>query len=397
MIDAAKEQEQKESLGEFLSHSTSGKVFCLCVFLVGCVFLLMSEQDRREARVVVYEAKSNIVEVAQPELPDAGLEGRLIYGVSQLQTNEILNDDMFDVAIQAVKLIRSVSYFQWVETEYWETVLESDGRKTYIPDYAYEKAWVREPISSAQFTYAPEHENKALTQIESVQKLAQTLQWGAYTLDAALLGADETAPVLLKLSEEKKASFGQQLHIRDNMAYIGANPDMPAIGDVRIQMYCVPIGKDLSLIAQVQGEKLGPYTSKSGRTFFSARSGNINMDAMFRAERRMNTLIVGFCRLLGFLFVSLGLGGMISWLYLLFEKIPFLESVQDAGTTFISVMLGLTWSFLFHAAAWLPYRPLVFVAALLTTVLVLWLLKKTGDTVRKRIEEDNLIEGLIHS
>ena len=82
-------------------------------------------------------------------------------------------------------------------------------------------------------------------------------------------------------------------------------------------------------------------------------------------------------RIAGLLLVILGLKGIFSILTTLLKVLPFLANIVELGVNLVCGVLGLVWSLLIIALAWLFYRPLIAIVLLVViTALIIFLVKK---------------------
>ena len=378
----------------------------LLIFL-GTIVLISNEGNYKMTQDAIKEAGSVVVAADDVNRIDAELEGKLIYGVSKTQTDEIVTDDLFDVAVNAVKLVRKVQYYQLVEEKHTESWTDSDGEEHTRTTYTYEKKWTDEPISSKNFDNSKyRSSNHVLSEIENIEKYADLVNWGAYKLPEFLKTvADGIVPVEMKLSEATKEKWDQLLDlaaakytkqaiirekseyihvIRTNTAHLGADPASPAIGDVRVEINYVPPGRDMSIIAQVQGDTFAKYIANNGKEFFSANNKVVGLEQMLKDERDSNTSTAWALRIMGILLVILSIRLIFKPVTFLFSKIPYLGGVVNGGIAFICTMLGLAWSFVVISLAWLFFRPVIGLAILAAAIAIIWLMKKKGDRIDLR-------------
>jgi len=371
----------------------------ILAFIFGTGFLITNERDFKRTYDTINEAESVVVEAKDVNLLDAQLEGKLIYGVSKTQTDDTLTDELFEVAINAVKLVRNVEYYQWVEKESTETYEDSDGDTHSETTYTYNKEWSDKPVNSNQFNRPQSYTNTVLLEIEDRTVYADLVRWGAYKLPPFLKSKiDGDTSITVELSKEKKAEWENTLRQRykqsenrdkreylhvakaNSTVYLGINPDSPEIGDVRITIKHIPPGSDLSIIAQVQGNTFTEYTAKNGNTFFSIKNKIVPMKHMFIDEHISNTAYAWWYRLLGFLCVSFAFRCMFNLLTTLFLKIPVLGNILNVGIKMVCFVLGFVWSSVVIAVAYMFYRPITGAIILVVAVVAFLLLKRKGKT-----------------
>ena len=373
------------------------------VVITGTLMLISNERDFKMTDDAIKEAESVVVKIADVNTLDDVLDGKLVYGVSTIQTDEIVEDKPFDVAVNAIKLTRKLEYYQWVEIEHKETYEDSDGNTETVYSYTYEKKWTNAPVNSSKFNNSRyRSSNWVITQIDSLTKWADVVNWGAYKLPHFLkkeAGGDR--PVTINLSNESKAKLEQQLakdatsltapalvkseskeyvhHIRVNALHFGLDPSNPTISDIRVEITHIPPGGDLSVIAQVQGNTFTEYITENGRAFYSVHNGIDSMEKMFIDEHNNNSTNAWATRIMYIMCVILGIRFALKPIERLFSRVRFLSSIVNVGVKFVSTMLGLAWSLIVIALAWLFYRPVTALIIFASVVVIILLLKKMGN------------------
>ena len=97
------------------SGSVKGIGTGITLFIIGTIMLFWNEGSYVKDKTSIKEAQSVVVEVDDVSSLNPDLNGKLIYGVSKVQTDEILNDELFGVSVNAVNIWRLVEYYQLVE------------------------------------------------------------------------------------------------------------------------------------------------------------------------------------------------------------------------------------------------------------------------------------------
>ena len=380
------------SYGQRVSNSFKGIFTGILLFIAGTILLFWNEGNFVKTQKAINEAQSVVVKVDNVDSQDPNLNGKLIYGVSVVKTDDILQDGLFDVSVNAVKLSRKVEYYQWKEKSETQTRDKIGGGEEKITTYTYSKDWVSSPIKSSEFQ-DPQYQssNTVLTNIENKDVVADNVTWGAYELPGFLKSAvSGTTPAEIQLSEPTKAEWQktlqqstpnrntttEYLHVSGNTVYIGANPSTPTVGDLRVTITYTPPGGDLSVIAQVQGNTFTQYVAKNGKQFSSVQNGTVSAEQMFESEHASNSMWTWILRILGVFMVIGGLKSMFGILPTLFKVLPFLSNIVGAGVGLVSSIFGFVWSLIIIAIAWLFYRPLIGIAIIAIAVAGIWFLKK---------------------
>ena len=381
------------SYGQRLAGSAKGMIGGLLVFIIGTGLLWWNEGRTVRTAKAIGDAASHVESVADVSKVDASLNGKLIHASAFADTKDTLTDDMFGVREQAITLDRKVEYYQWVEHSQTKKRDKVGGGEETITTYTYEQKWVDKPVNSAEFK-DPQYQsaNKVLSEVEEREELAQHVTFGAYTLPESLVGSiSGSEPVEVRMTEEQRFTWDERLHMlrpkvntetslvhtSANTVYLGLSPNSPQVGDVRVTFTKVPPA-DISLIAQVDGSTFKAYRAKNGQSFSRVQMGTVSADEMILQARSENNLWAWVLRLVGVLLIVIGLKGMFGLLPMLFKVLPFLGSIVDAGVGLVSWILGLAWSFIIIAIAWLVFRPIIGISLLVLAIAGIVFLKRRG-------------------
>ena len=381
------------SYGQRLAGSAKGMIGGLLMFIIGTCLLWWNEGRTVRTAKAIGDAASHVESVADVSRVDASLNGKLIHASAFADTKDTLTDDMFGVRELAIRLDRKVEYYQWVENAQTKEREKIGGGKETTTTYTYEKKWVDKPVNSAEFK-DPQYQsaNKVLSEVEERNEMAQHVTFGAYTLPELFVASiSGSEPVEVRMTEEQRFTWNERLHMlmpkvntetslvhtSANTAYLGISPNSPQIGDVRITFTKV-VPTDISLIAQVDGSTFKVYRAKNGQSFSRVQMGTVGADEMIEQARSENNMLTWVLRLVGVLLIVIGLKGMFGLLPMLFKVLPFLGSIVDAGVGLVSWILGLAWSFIIIAIAWLVFRPIIGISLLVLAIAGIVFLKRRG-------------------
>lgn len=113
------------------------------------------------------------------------------------------------------------------------------------------------------------------------------------------------------------------------------------------------------------------------------------MENMFENQHKSNSLMTWILRFIGLFLVVIGFKGIFGILITLLKVLPFLADIVGLGIGLICKVLGLVWSLLIIAIAWLFYRPVIAGVLLAAIVaLIVFLVKKGKDN--KKVEVSNV-------
>ncbi|AOH41640.1 hypothetical protein C7123_06250 [Tannerella serpentiformis] len=381
------------SYGQRLAGSAKGMIGGLMMFIIGTCLLWWNEGRTVRTAKAIGDAASHVESVADVSRVDASLNGKLIHASAFADTKDTLTDDLFGVREQAIKLDRKVEYYQWVEHSQRKKRDKVGGGEETITTYTYEQEWVKKPVNSSNFKESRyRNANRVLSEVEERNEMAQHVTFGAYTLPESFVASiSGSEPVEVRMTEEQRFTWNERLHMlrpkvntetslvhtSANTVYLGLSPNSPQVGDVRVTFTKVPPA-DISLIAQVDGSTFKAYRAKNGQSFSRLQMGTVSADEMIEQARSENNMLTWVLRLVGVLLIVIGLKGMFGLLPMLFKVLPFLGSIVDAGVGLVSWILGLAWSFIIIAIAWLVFRPIIGISLLVLAIAGIVFLKRRG-------------------
>ena len=167
------------------------------------------------------------------------------------------------------------------------------------------------------------------------------------------------------------------VHTQGNVVYIGRNPNVPEVGDVRIT-FTKDMPSKVSLIAKVIGDTFTYYKAKNGYKLDLLYMGENTAEEMFDSEHATNKMILWLLRILGVIIIIAGLRSIVSIVPTLLKVLPFLGGIVETGLGLVCGIIGLVWSLIVIAVAWLRYRPILGISLLvLAGLLIFWLIRRS--------------------
>ena len=372
----AYQETTRTSYGKRLGNSAGGIVTGFLLFVAATALLWWNEGRAVKTSKMLNQAGKECVDVADVSSVDPALNGKLIHAIALAQTDEGLSDPDFPVQANAVKLTRSVEFYQWVETSSSTTKDKVGGAQETVTTYDYHLAWVSRPVNSAQFK-DPEYQGKNFVRknLYDADEVAQKVSFGGYKLPSSLINS---IPCDTPVDLPAEMAQDSTVHVVHNILYYGANPDVPQIGDVRVT-FSKGEGGQASILAQVLGDTFEPYTAK-GKNLCTLSMGSHSMDSMFESEKAANKAILWVIRILGLLLVVSAFRSIFSLLVTLFKVLPPLAKIADLGVKLVTGVLGFVWTLIVILVAWIAYRPVLAIALLVVAGgLVFWLVKKSRN------------------
>ncbi|MBQ6775239.1 MAG: TMEM43 family protein [Synergistaceae bacterium] len=332
------------------------------------------------------EAELVTEDVSDVSRIDPALEGKVIHAIARAETKDILRDPVFGVEVQAINLAKDVEYYQWEEHSHSETRKKLGGGEETVTTYTYEKEWTSRPVDSNSFK-DPAYRglNTTLAQLDGKTIWASNVTFGAYKLpdflvhsiggsEAMTLTSVDVASVagVLTAPREYATSPDMLIHVSGSTVYIGANPGSPTVGDVRVSFSYTPEA-DVSIVAQVIRDTFEKFTASNGYTFSRLDMGKVGMTRMFEGARSDNTIMAWILRVVGIILVVVGIGMIFKPLSVIADVIPLLGTIVGAGTGVVAFLLGLAWSLVVIAIAWVRFRPIVAGCLIAAAVVLVYL------------------------
>ena len=401
--------------GTRLKNSLGGVLIGILMFIGGTILLWWNEGRAVKTSDMLKEGQKNYVEMENPAVKSPDMEGQLVHAVALATTTDSLSDGIFNVGAVAVKLHRTVEYYQWIEHEKTEKKDKIGGAQETTHTYTYSKEWCGSPINSAEFK-DPDYQalNFVYQNVEDESSAAENVTFGAYRLNSGQVSTfhnEQPMPVALdtafakqldKAARDNARAFLSRgglldlvpdsaaiVHVQDNVVYIGRNPNVPEVGDVRIT-FTKDMPSKVSIIAKIAGDTFTYYKAKNGYKLDLLYMGENTAEEMFDSEHATNRIILWILRILGTLIIIGGLRSIVSIVPTLLKVLPFLGNIVETGLGLVCGILGIVWSLIVIAVAWLRYRPWLGVSLLiLAALLIFWLARRAK---KKKAEKAGIPE-----
>ena len=401
----------------------------ILLFIAGTVLLWWNEGRAVKTEKMLDEAGSAYVEMENPNKKDASLDGELICGTALATTEDSLSDAQFGIGAKAIALSRTVEYYQWVEHAQEKSEDKLGGKEVTTTTYTYSKEWVSRPIDSGQFKDpAYRGKNTILTTVEDQDQYAENVTWGAYKLNERLIhsissregmnltisedllkqldgnaktayerfyGSKQSAEQpaqTAELSDSAKAVNDsinnaianaenkkdlEYVHQAGNILYFGRVPGVPEVGDVRVTFEKTVPAK-VTVMAVVDGDTFKPFKAKNGKRFQTLVMGKKTGDEIIDAEKEANNMWLWVLRIIGVVMVIGGLKGIFGFIETILKVVPFIAGIFGWGIGAVCTVVGVVWSLIIIAIAWLFYRPLLDITLLALAGFLIWVFAFKG-------------------
>lgn len=356
MSDSYTETTSRSWFGR-IKDSLVGTLFGLALFLGAFVLLFWNEGRAVDTQKMLQEGAGVVVSVNAGRVDPAN-EGKLVHVSGRVKTSDQLEDPIFEVKVNAIKLIRKVEMMQWQERSKSETTKKLGGGTETVTTYSYVKDWSERLIDSSAFKQSKGHKNPANMLMTSETWQAKNANLGAFRLSSGQIGGiNNDEPLALKKDNKLKKKIAGKARLENGVMYLGSKKKNK-VGDYRIQMRVVYPG-DVSIIAGQFGNGFQPYKTAAGGSIQMLANSIKPAATMFEAAEAANTTTTWILRFVGLMVMFTGLKMIVKILSVLADVVPFFGNIVGGGTSLIAFLVALILSLLTIAVAWVFYRPLL--------------------------------------
>ena len=174
------------------------------------------------------------------------------------------------------------------------------------------------------------------------------------------------------------------VHQASNVLYFGRVPGSPEVGDVRVTFEKIVPAK-VTVMAVVDGDTFKPYKAKNGKRFQTLVMGKKSGDEIIDAEKEANNMMLWFFRIIGIMMVIGGLKGIFGFIETILKVVPFIAGIFGWGVGLVCTVIGVAWSLIVIAIAWLFYRPLLGISLLVLAGFLIWVFAFKGKDKLKEL------------
>ena len=185
------------------------------------------------------------------------------------------------------------------------------------------------------------------------------------------------------------------VHQAGNVLYFGRVPGAPEVGDVRVTFEKVMPAK-VTVMAVVDGDTFKPYKAKNGKRFQKLVMGKKSGDEIIDAEKEANNMILWALRIFGVMIIIGGLKGIFGFLETILKVVPFIANIFGWGVGIVCTVIGVVWSLIVIAIAWLFYRPLLGISLLVLAGFLVWVFAFKGkDKLKELASKKGMKNGAV--
>ena len=377
----------RQSYGSKVKNSFQWILWGIILIIAGTVVLWWNEGRAVKASNALKDFQKNYVELTDINTVDPAFEGKAVHATGVATTADTLRDAAFGIAVNAMKLVRSVEYYQWTQQSDSESKDKLGGSTETTTTYTYEPAWCSEPVNSNEFK-DPDYKGKNFVwrTVDDAEQVAGNVTFGAYRLTQGIVNAiSGEEPAYPALSEAQKKQMLTNVTdstvvvtVSGDQVYIGADPASPHIGDVRITFTQVTSPKTISLLQKVVNGTFESYIAKNGKAFSKVEMGTVSAENMIEHQKSTNKIILWLFRILGIILVIGGFRSLLSLISTVFAVVPFVQRIIGSGVGLVTTVVGLVWSLVVIALAWVAHRPVLGISLLVVAgVLIFWLISRS--------------------
>ncbi len=354
-----------------LGGSIKGIIFGVLLLIVAIVLLFWNEGRAVKMNKALNEGQGVVVS-ANIDSVDPAQDGKFVHLSGQLETDDILTDDEFDVVFGGIKLERLVEMYQWQEQADSSTIKKMGGSTETVTTYSYNKAWDENMIDSSSF-HDQGYDNPGLMAFQSDTLVASDVQIGKFQLSNSLINKinNYTDLPIEKLKDGLSTEIGRQVNLVGGVIYIGTNQGEPQIGDLKISYRAVN-PSIISLISQQNGNSFTPFITSKGKSLEFLELGNKTSEQMFATAHSNNKAMLWIVRLVGFLMVMISIRIILKPFEIMGDVVPFIGGIIGFGIGIIAFLAAFPISLGTIAVAWLFYRPIFAVILFIIVVAIIW-------------------------
>lgn len=381
MSDTHKEATTEPKVIQFM-HSFKTIIVGLILLIASMVFTWWNEGHAIHNYQILSEGRGIVRSIPNNKV-DHKNNDALVHIHGQTSTNEELNDIVFGVKVNAIKLRRNVQMYQWIEST------EEENKKKFgiIPskakNYTYNKIWSEKLIDSSKFNNPEEYKNPTFMPFHSQTFIASNVYIENFKLSEAFveqLNLYSNYP----LSQENFDLMSEKMHHSFQLSgteYFQGDAREPEIGAIRIN-YTYVKPSEISIIGKQTDSTITPYYTQSGSKIALLKKGMVDANAMFTWEELHSSFFTWVFRLCALIATWAALGMIIKPFILLIEFLPCLGNILKAGSYSVSCISAIALTLLNIALAWLYYRPIISVIMMLFVIgmVYLYYVKKIKTT-----------------
>lgn len=415
------------SYGSRVKNSFS-KIWLWFIFVIGSIiWIFLNEKNFLQTKVALNEwaeiVKETVSTEINPELDQA--EVHLYWETSS--DAAALQDSVFWVVVDDLKLARDVSMYQWTEDSEEHCTDNIGWSEDCTTTYSYDKAREDFAINSSNFYEPAWHENPTTWKYESQEREKSPIMLWAYTLDNVFVSSllnyktinlseqeiivpeeykvnenvnteaetsensieDNNNSYLYGDSEKEETEVKNnwsKFHVYNDHIYIWDDEGNPQVWDLRITFSSVKTWT-VSVVWMQNGNTLTSYTASNGKTISLLENWQVSAENMFAHAQDANKKWTRFLRLVLLVLMFWWFSMMLEFITTLAKVLPFLSRLMGVWTGILAFALTLIFGFLAIWISRLAVRPIVWICCL--AVVIVWIVMLIRARKNKKSEKWN--------
>ena len=353
-----------------IGNSFKGIFGGFILIIIGICILWWNEGNNVKNLKTTAEMDDICIDVKSDKI-NSDNEGKLIATHGKLINEQELTDETFNIKIKTPLMKRTVEVYQWEEN----SSTDDDGNTTY----SYKKVWSDTIIDSTDF-HKSGHDNPKQKLYENEEYASNDVKVGTFSLTSKQIKRLSTDETYTDFNEEDVSKLN--LTISNKYLTNSEDLDNPKIGDTRIS-FTYNNTTDLSVLAVQTDNTFTDFTSKAGKKVNRIMDGVHNCKDMINVIKDENNFLKWLLRGLGALLCMLGFGAILGPISALTSFIPIIGNLIDTAVGLVAFILGLCVALIVIALAWIRFRPIIAITALiLVAALIAFLIikgKKKSD------------------
>lgn len=365
------------SWGTRIKNAFIGIGVGIILIIAAIILIFWNEKHSLHMAESLKEAQKILVTVPNSPINPQN-NAKVVYFTGLATTTDKLVDSILGIDANAIKLDRKVQMYQWKEHVETQTQSQMGGGEKQTKTYTYTKTWSDNLIDSSTFREQEGHQNPAVMLVQSQVQYANKVTVGDYILPSVLVSQIDVSKAIELTDANKdklKARLNRPVELSNNELYVGADPQNPQLGDLKITSSAV-YPQDVSVIAQQSGTTVDAYLAPAGETVMLLATGIVSSTQMISNALSENKMLTWILRGVTFVMLVVGFSLLLGPIVALADVLPFLGSIVGAGTGFIGFVLGLAVWIIATSIAWFATRPIFAVGIAVVVVALSYMLIK---------------------
>ena len=356
-----------------IGDSLKGMIFGLLLIPASLILLVCNERNAVADIRANEEIGANVQSVPADQVSAAN-EGRLVHTKGQAETGDVLTNEAFGIAENAIHLTWKAEIYQWEESSTRETRKKLGGGEETVTTYHYKHVWSDDPIDSSGFKEKG-HENPKSRQFSSGSQQASKVMLGAFQLPDGLVSQIRTqqALPLAKIP----AALSERGRLANGVFHTG-DPASPKVGDEKVSFHVTRPGP-VSVMAVQNGNTFTPYTATNGKQKFLLYEGLLSAEEIVKGEENKAMLMRWILRTAGTFLLWMALALLSKPLSMVADVVPLFGSLVGFLTGAVSLLLSAGISFAVIAVSWIAFRPVLGIGLLVgaaACIIFMWIMQK---------------------